>query len=156
MTRLFTSHLVVCSLNVLCRAWLLLKRGFASTGAPKHPSEPWAGVVKAGWFISCAQGRDLLEPLVPGPQRTDWEHPTLQLDPLKLAWRRIVWWSSLHPALLHPDKGFTSGPSLAGHCKTSCTQTTADSRTVALGTQLVRESAAHPHADNSHRAERVW
>jgi len=46
MIRLFTSHLVVRSLNMLHRAWLLMKLEFASRVSPKHLSEPWAKVVK--------------------------------------------------------------------------------------------------------------
>lgn len=109
MIRLFTSHLVVCSLNVLCRAWLLLKRRFASRASPKHPSEPWTVVVKTDRFTSGAQGRDLLEPLIHGPRG---QTTSLQLDQLKtpLARRRIEsGGAARHSALLlHSDsKDFT-------------------------------------------------
>lgn len=70
MISLFTSHLVVCSLNVLCRALAAPEKGgFAGRASPKHPSEPWTLVVRTDWFISCAQGRDLLEILIRGSQR---------------------------------------------------------------------------------------
>lgn len=94
MIRLFTSHLVVCSLNVLCRAWLLLKRRFASRASPKHPSEPWTVVVKTDRFTSGAQGRDLLEPLIHGPQRTSYLSAAGSAENTFGTEENRVWWSS--------------------------------------------------------------
>lgn len=157
-------HVSFSSVLTKCRAWLLLERRFASRVSPKHPSEPWTRVGKTDWFISCAQGRDLLEPLAHGPRG---QTPSLQLDHLKTGVEESpVWWNSQAPcsaaALWQQGLHIRSHPTCWTLQNLLCSNHSRQQKSLAgpetwsYPAQLVRESAAHPRAGCSHRAEGGW